>query len=102
MFNSLSPLFIPLAVFAGGCIAPILGWAMNYRTSKALQKVAESTPTEQLDWGRVGASAIIAAVAGFLFWGQYSAAISVGLPDIELAFIAGFGADKIVKNVIGI
>lgn len=53
--------------------------------------------------GLVGAvAAVIVVIAAIIFLGQYSAAVSVGLPDLELAFIAGFGADKIVKNAMGI
>ncbi len=108
MFQTVSPLFIPLAVFAGGVLAPVLGWARAYLNSKnardivSSQGVGESPPVEKMDWKRVAASAVIAALAAVVFLGQYSGAVSVGLPDIETAFVAGFGADKIVKNAIGL
>ena len=94
----LSPMFIPLAVFLGGILAPILGWARAYLDSKK----TPDTEIEKIDPKRLGASAVIAVIAAIIFLGQYSTALSVGLPDLELAFIAGFGADKIVKNAIGI
>ena len=97
----ISPFFIPLAVFAGGVLSPIVGWARAYLDTKKTANVTP-TPIEKLDLVRVGTSAIIAAIAAFLFLGQYATAVSVGLPDIEIAFVAGFGADKIVKNAIGI
>jgi len=96
MFLDMSPMWIPVAVFIGGVLAPILGWA------RARLDAKKTGDVEGLQWERVVASAIIAAIAAFIFLGQYSAAISVGLPDLELAFVAGFGADKIIKNAIGI
>lgn len=100
---TMSPFYIPAAVFFGGILAPILGWAAAYRDSKKAPVVPGAVPpTEPFDWKREFASAIIAAIAAIIIMGQYAAAISVGLPDLEIAFIAGFGADKIVKNAIGI
>lgn len=98
---TVSPLFIPLAVFIGGVLAPILGWARAYLDSKKVAAVTTTT-IEKIDMKRIMASGVIAAIAAVIFLGQYSGAVSVGLPDLELAFIAGFGADKIVKNAIGI
>ncbi len=97
MFTAMSPMWIPVMVLFGGLMAPILGWAVANRDAK---KAGQET--EQLELRRVGASAIISFVAALIFFSQYAAAISVGLPDLELAFIAGFGADKIVKGAIGI
>jgi len=96
MFQAVSPLWIPVAVFVGGVLAPILGWA------RARLNATRAGTTERLEIGRILASAIIALLAAVIFLGQYSAAVSVGLPDLELALVAGFGADKIVKNTIGI
>lgn len=98
MFQELSPTWIPLAVFIGGILAPVLGWARAYQNSKSSGK----GDVEHFEYKRLLASGIISAIAALIFLGQYSAAISVGLPDLELAFIAGFGSDKIVKNAIGI
>jgi hypothetical protein len=101
MFQTVSPLWIPVAVFLGGVLAPVLGWARAYLDSKNRAEVMP-TPIEKLDYKRIIASGFIAVIAALIFLGQYSAAVSVGLPDLELAFVAGFGADKIVKNAIGI
>jgi len=101
MFQTVSPYFIPLAVFLGGILAPIVGWARAYLDTKKAQAVTP-TPTEKLDPVRIIASGVIAFIAALIFLGQYAAAVSVGLPDLELAFVAGFGADKIVKNAVGI
>jgi len=89
MFTDLSPMWIPVAVFAGGIISPFLGWATAYR---------ESGKAEKISWLKVASSAVIGVIAAFVFFGQYSSAVSVGIPDMELAFVAGFGADKILKN----
>lgn len=102
MFMNLSPMFIPLAVFCGGIFAPVLGWARAYLDSKKEQGANSEIKVEGFDARRLLASGIIAVIAAMIFMGQYAAAISVGLPDLELAFIAGFGADKIIKNAIGI
>ncbi len=97
MIPTMSPIWVPVAVFFGGIMAPILGWAVANRDAK---KAGEEH--EKLELRRVGSSSIIAFVAALIFFGQYSAAVSVGLPDLELAFIAGFGADKIIKGAVGI
>jgi ABC-type transport system involved in cytochrome c biogenesis permease component len=95
-------MWIPVVVFIGGILAPILGWARAYLNTKHDASLVQNTTIEKLDIKRIYASAVISCIAAFIFLGQYSSAISVGLPDLELAFIAGFGADKIVKNSIGI
>jgi hypothetical protein len=97
MFQAVSPFWIPVAVFFGGILAPLLGWAIANRDASIAGQAHEP-----LEMRRVGASAVISFVASLIFLGQYSAAISVGLPDLELAFVAGFGADKIIKSTIGI
>jgi len=96
MLVLMSPWLMPIAVFLGGILSPVLGWARAYRDAKKAGGV------EKLDIRRVVISTIIAAIFALIFLGQYTFAVSIGLPDLELAFIAGFGADKIVKNAIGI
>lgn len=96
MFTVLSPIWILVAVFLGGVCAPILGWA---RAKLDAQKAGAIEP---FDFSRLIASSIIAAIAAVLFFSQYSTALSVAFPDVVLAFVAGFGADKIVKNAVGI
>jgi hypothetical protein len=107
MMITLSPYFIAIPVLLGAFLSPILGWARAYLNSKATVKALEPGETspgglEQMDWKKVMASTIIGLVAALLFLGQYSGAVSIGLPDLEIALIAGFGADKIVKNLIGL
>lgn len=97
MLLQMSPFWIPLAVFLGGVLSPILGWARANQNAKAAGGEGES-----LNWKKVAASAVIAFIAAVIFFATYSAAISVGFPDLITAFIAGFGADKIVKNGVGI
>lgn len=107
MFTELSPLFIPVAIFLGSVIAPVLGWVRAYQDSKKSQIEAAIAnepipPVEPLDWKKVGISAFIGVLAGLIEFGLYNTAVSVGYADLLTAFIAGFGADKIVKNAIGI
>lgn len=83
--------FIVGAVFAGGVLSPILGYLR-----------AKKDEQEQFDWGSFVASVLIAAIAGLIVAGMYYSQPAIALPDIINAFVAGFGADKIVKNVIGI
>lgn len=100
--TNLSPLFIPVAVFIGGICAPILGWARAYLDSKKVAGTVQDAGIEKFDYKKLIASAIISAIAALIFLGQYASAVSVGIPDLEIAFVAGFGADKIVKNAIGL
>ena len=97
MFTELSPLFIPLAAFLGCALSPVIGWALNYRDA-----LKAGTTPESFNFKQLSASVVIAFLAGFYELSQYSAAASVGAPDLVNAFVAGFSFDAILKNLIGV
>jgi hypothetical protein len=103
MPTSFSPYYIAVAVFLGSILSPVLGWARARLDSKNAAAASPApAPIEQFNYKQLLASAVIGFVAALFYIGQFATVTTVNLADLELALVSGFGADKIIKNFIGI
>jgi xanthine/uracil permease len=108
--NSLNPLLTGVAILLGSILSPVLGWARNYLNNRAFVKAAirarltppKATPEASFDYKQLIASGIIGIVAALITIGSQTGITSVSLHELEITFVAGFGADKLVKNAIGL
>lgn len=89
----LNPIFIAPAFMLGGILSPIVGWA----------RAAKNSEAANFDWLKFLKSFVIALTASLLYFGSlYVNAYAISLSDINIAFVAGFAADKFLKKTLGV